>query len=233
MVYRDEASCSGQITEQLRVETTARSFLYREVPILDRKQMNKLLLRWIEPNWSGGPKAVFQQFTGQTGFTLIELMVTIAIAAILAVIAIPSFTYITTTNRLSSAANDVIYALNSGRMAAIKGNPNVVVCADNTCTVTTTSNPPNPVTTVLRGPISGISGTIQIQNVTQLSYSGQGLAITAVNNPPYTGLVVDIFTTAIASNNRRCLYMVAGSILQTCTVTLAGACPNAQPNPCN
>lgn len=166
----------------------------------------------------------------ETGFTLLELMVTVSIAAILLAIAAPNFTYMTVTNRLNTATNDLVYALNTARMAAIKSNANIAVCATSACMVTTTTVP----ATTLRGPIDGVSSTIQIQNVTSLIYSGQGLAHQAGSTTLYEGLVADIFTTSITTNNRRCLYMAAGgSILQTCTLSSAGACPNVQPIPCN
>jgi len=62
-----------------------------------------------------------------TGFTLIELMVTIAIAGILIGIAIPSFTSIITSNRLTTSANELVTALNFARSEAVKRGQQVVV----------------------------------------------------------------------------------------------------------
>lgn len=62
-----------------------------------------------------------------TGFTLIELMVTIAIAGILIGIAIPSFTSIITSNRLTTSANELVTALNLARSEAVKRGQQVVV----------------------------------------------------------------------------------------------------------
>jgi type IV fimbrial biogenesis protein FimT len=162
------------------------------------------------------------------GFSLIELMVTISVAVILVAIAIPSFVDITVTNKLSSTSNDLISALTSARIEAIKSNTNISVCADNTniCSVQKGS-------TTLRNGITGITAPIQIQNVTALIFSGQGLAHSSGNTTPYSGLVADIYTTRISTNNHRCVYMSAGgSVLQTCTITSLGACPNAQPASC-
>jgi len=61
------------------------------------------------------------------GFTLIELMVTISIAAILLGIAIPSFTSTITSNRLTTNANELVTALNLARSEAIKRGQHVVV----------------------------------------------------------------------------------------------------------
>ena len=45
------------------------------------------------------------------GFTLVELLVTISIAAILISIAAPSYTSLTNTNRLATQANDILGGL--------------------------------------------------------------------------------------------------------------------------
>lgn len=58
------------------------------------------------------------------GFTLIELMVTISVAAILLVIAVPNFQTFVLNNRITGQANDMMTALNYARSEAIKrGTP--------------------------------------------------------------------------------------------------------------
>ena len=49
------------------------------------------------------------------GFTLIELMVTIAVAAILLALAVPSFKTLTVSHALTTTANDIVGALNLAR----------------------------------------------------------------------------------------------------------------------
>ena len=56
-----------------------------------------------------------------------ELMVTITIASILLSIAIPSFTSIISSNRLTTYANELVTALNLARSEAIKRGQHVVV----------------------------------------------------------------------------------------------------------
>lgn len=57
---------------------------------------------------------------GSSGFTLIELMVTIAIAAILLLIATPSFVAFQRNSELTSAANSFVAAVNAARGEAMK-----------------------------------------------------------------------------------------------------------------
>ncbi len=61
------------------------------------------------------------------GFTLVELLVTISIAAILLALAIPSFTETIANNRLSSNANELVTALNFARSEAVKRGLQVTI----------------------------------------------------------------------------------------------------------
>lgn len=63
------------------------------------------------------------------GFTLTELLVTIAISAILLAIGIPSFTGFILGQRVKTASSDIAYAAAYARSEAIKRNREVVVAA--------------------------------------------------------------------------------------------------------
>jgi len=65
----------------------------------------------------------------QRGFTLTELMVTLAVAGVLAMVAVPNMRTFLQNNRLSSASNDLLRSFNLARTEAIKHQANVVVCA--------------------------------------------------------------------------------------------------------
>lgn len=64
----------------------------------------------------------------QTGFTLTEVMVVVAIIAILFAIGIPSFRYVTNANRASAEVNGLLGDLMYARAEAIREGTPVVVC---------------------------------------------------------------------------------------------------------
>ena len=64
-----------------------------------------------------------------SGFTLIEAIITISIASILASIAIPSFNKMIESNRISSASNEFLSALMYTRSEATKRSISVTICS--------------------------------------------------------------------------------------------------------
>jgi type IV fimbrial biogenesis protein FimT len=70
----------------------------------------------------------------QSGVTLLELMVVLAVSAILLGIGIPSFATLTSSNRLASATNEMVSSLHLARSEAIKRNSRVVMCTSATGT---------------------------------------------------------------------------------------------------
>ncbi|MCC7464215.1 MAG: GspH/FimT family pseudopilin [Gammaproteobacteria bacterium] len=63
------------------------------------------------------------------GFTLIELMVVLALAAIMLGLAVPNMRQFILNNRLTSGANDLLRAVNQARSEAIKRQGIVTLCA--------------------------------------------------------------------------------------------------------
>lgn len=68
------------------------------------------------------------------GFTLVELLVTISIAAILATIAIPSFQEVGLSSKLNTMANNFVASAHLARSEAIKRNVTVTLCASSNST---------------------------------------------------------------------------------------------------
>lgn len=88
-----------------------------------------------------------QQFTKQLssersrGFTLVELMVTVAVVAILATIAAPSMTSMLRNSRVKSQMEDVTASLQLARSEAMRRNVRVTACPSSdglTCGASTT-----------------------------------------------------------------------------------------------
>lgn len=65
------------------------------------------------------------------GFTLIELMVVVAMLAILAALASPSWTSLIVNNKIRAAVNEWNGSLQFARSEALRQNTTVVICASN------------------------------------------------------------------------------------------------------
>src|SRR5204863_10030908 len=65
----------------------------------------------------------------QRGFTLTELLVTVAVAGVLAMLAMPNMPSFVLNNRLSSASNDPLRSCNLAAREEIKHQTHAAVCA--------------------------------------------------------------------------------------------------------
>lgn len=66
------------------------------------------------------------------GFTLIELMVTMSIAAILLTVAVPSFQTTIANNRLATQTNNLVTDINIARSEAVKRGISAILCNSGT-----------------------------------------------------------------------------------------------------
>jgi len=158
------------------------------------------------------------------GFTLIELLVTLTVAAILLAVAIPSFRDMMLSNSLSAGANAVVYALNLAKSEAVKRNQNV--------NFSSTAEVKNASSTSTLAAVPALPSGIAMVSGKALIASPAGFLRQSTFNSGFSGLVMDLYAAELPSGQHRCVYLITGITPVTCTVDGTGACPNAQPNPC-
>ena len=77
----------------------------------------------------------------KNGFTILELMITVAIVAIVVTFGVPGFSTVIKNNRLASQTNTLLSTLNFARSDAVKlGNSTVTICGSSNQTACNTSN---------------------------------------------------------------------------------------------
>lgn len=74
-----------------------------------------------------------------TGFTILELLITVAVAGVLLAIAIPGFQSMMANNRVSQYSNEFLTALNLTRSEAVKRGKRVTLCRSSNSTSCTTT----------------------------------------------------------------------------------------------
>lgn len=136
------------------------------------------------------------------GFTLIEILVAIAILAIVMAIAIPDFTSTIQNNTIATISNDLISSINLARSEAVKRNVTVSICATSNSNFTACGNNWNLGWLVFVNPTGGnaLSNTaaaplLRIQRINDqsatiattptvgiLTYSGNGFTATGTGN---------------------------------------------------
>lgn len=170
----------------------------------------------------------------ERGFTLVELMVTVAVLAIVAAIAAPSFRNLLLNSRLTAAANELSAALQGARMEALRTNARVVVCPStdgSSCAgsdwskfvlisgKTGASNPLRVVTLNNRG--LTVSGSSNVTGTTPIWYQADGF-VRVGTAATQTG-TIRVCASALSGNNARDVQATMGRVAvsrTTCSSTL-------------
>lgn len=161
------------------------------------------------------------------GFTLVELMITVAVIAILAAIATPSMQGLINNNRLSGASSELEATLQLARSEAVRRNARVSVCASSdgtNCDATTAWT---------RWIVRGQDNTTGTEDVIRDSAPAGSVEISGPSAPivfrpsglieAATSVTACMPTTQPAQNRRVVTVMVSGA-LSTAKVNGGGTC---------
>ncbi|BES69981.1 hypothetical protein RE428_09990 [Marinobacter nanhaiticus D15-8W] len=179
------------------------------------------------------------------GFTLVELMITFAVAAILVTVALPSFRDLMARNELVTVTNSWVGALNTARAEAVKLNQHVAFCgeddvptsgAGSDCSASKAGEvrylPRNGgAAEALHAALTdSVTQPLVIAASTAVRFRGDGVGYRGDNmTTPYSTAgggppVVVLCSTALTVDNARRVELIAGTRVQVVTETRA-SCP--------
>lgn len=172
-----------------------------------------------------------------SGFTLVEMLITVTVAAILMAIAAPSFTRLGTNSRLSSQTNELVSLISFARSEAITKNSGLVLCRAATGVATACAGTSgdwefwiirNATGVVRRGTINTYGGTLVVDSTLtadSVTFGSDGLSRTGgnlVNAGDDDAHAFRVCSDRQAADNIRRLLMGASS--RVTTTTESGAC---------
>jgi type IV fimbrial biogenesis protein FimT len=174
------------------------------------------------------------------GFTLLELMMTITIAAILLAIGVPSFRYVTASNRASAEINGLLGDMQFARGEAIREGQPVSICTSSdgaTCLgipswdrgwiVFSGSSPPAPAPASImkiQGTFSSTDTLTADNAITQVTFSREGFTASLAGPVTFT-----LHNSTLVAAYTRCLSATIVGALST----QIGGQTTAENNPCN
>lgn len=163
---------------------------------------------------------------GGAGFTVVELMVTVAVASVLLTIAVPSFNQMIVSGRLTAQSNEIVAAMSMARSEAIKRNANVTLCRseDSIQCVTAAGAWQNWIirvgagagTVVRQGSINTFGGTLVVRStlsIDQVVFGADGLARTG--GATVADHAVTVCSRRAVDRNVRRIVLGAGSRMST------------------
>lgn len=180
-----------------------------------------------------------------SGFTIIEFLFVIMISGILAAMAIPSFKYVTVSNRVSQEINGLLGDMQYARTEAIKEGFWVTVCASSNGTSCSGSNnwktgwiiftdtnnnqAVNAGELVLRntGALSGTDTLTADNNMAAVTFNREGFAALYTPTPTAITNTVTLALKSVPNNAQweRCLAITAVGGTTTTEKSGTGNCP--------
>ncbi|MCD9086513.1 GspH/FimT family pseudopilin [Stenotrophomonas sp. SY1] len=161
------------------------------------------------------------------GFTLVELMVTIAVLAIIAAIAVPSMQGIIKSNRLSAASTELVAALQLARAEAVRRNARVTVCASDDGLACTATDAWTRWIVLGRDTVSGSDEVIRDSSVTgdlQVSGPAGGIRFRPSGLLDAEQVVSVCIPTDNPAENTRTVTLMAGGSIATTKTNGGGVC---------
>jgi type IV fimbrial biogenesis protein FimT len=181
----------------------------------------------------------------QRGLTLIELMIAVAVGAILLALAAPSFTQALGKNRLSSAASELTGAVQLARAEAIRNNRRVTLCRSedgSACSSTNSTwpgwivfvdtdsdgvrdnNEPVVKAGTFDGPLLALSSANLTSAGERITFRGDGTARAANGQSLLTGTLSVCLAASDPAENVRDVSLAFGSRTVVRRRNAAGAC---------
>lgn len=171
----------------------------------------------------------------QPGFTLLELMVTVAVIAIIASIAMPSFREMLLRSRLTSAANEITAAMQQARMEALRTNARVELCPSTNGTACAGSNWARFIMVSSRQGLlkdirlnpSSITalGSSNVTSANKIWYLADGFVRTGPTAAPVQQGTIGICTTGLSADNARDIQVSMGRVSVARATRAACAAP--------
>lgn len=178
--------------------------------------------------------ACYRDWLRDAGFTLVELMITLAVAGVLLAIAVPSFNQMIVATRLATQANEIVAAVSLARSEAIKRNASITFCRvkkanDTNCDnavgnwqnwIVRTGDGTGAGTIVQRGIVNTYGGTFVVTSTLdtdRVLFGSDGLARTgsAIIASDAKNNVIRLCSTRLDKNNVRLVALGAGSRVST------------------
>jgi type IV fimbrial biogenesis protein FimT len=145
-----------------------------------------------------------------SGFTLVEIMISVALVAIILTIGIPSFRFVTNSNRIAAEINGLLGDMQFARSEAIKEGQLVTVCVStDQATCANTNNwqsgwivfsAGTNILLRVQTPFSSTDTFVATNNVGTVTFNREGYAIGIAN-----GTLISLHDSSNNTNWIRCL----------------------------